>query len=382
MHGVKREKTSAQAKAARKAKEAARLEAYVAVEARFFELRDADDHSEAALEQTTKLLSLNPEFFSVWNYRRSILSHLFESTQADAEADADGDKHAARIALLQDDLELTMHALRAHPKVYWIWSHRTWCLDSLPDPKRDGSKWKKELKLVEHMLDLDPRNFHGWDYRRHLLVQLSLSLSSSPSSSSDPTPSLPATTTFPDILPTPLLKQELAYTLRKIESNFSNFSAWHQRSRVLPALWAREQADAKQRAQQRDEELELIRQAMYTDPSDSSIWIYHRWLVSGELEDADADADGGAQGRGEPVLDREIAGIEELLEMEPDSKWCLDTVAHYKTLKRSRLLAGGGERSHDEQVGELTTGIRNLLARLQQVDPLRKARYQDWLEAL
>ena len=29
----------------------------------------------------------------------------------------------------------------------------------------------------------------------------------------------------------------------------------------------------------RDPEFELVRNAMYTDPEDQSVWVYHRWLV-------------------------------------------------------------------------------------------------------
>lgn len=81
-----------------------------------------------------------------------------------------------------------------------------------------------------------------------------------------------------------LAKEELSYTLRKIESNFSNFSAWHQRSKILPQVWAAQGKSAVEKRKAIDEEFELLRQAMYTDPADQSVWLYHAWLVDlGEL---------------------------------------------------------------------------------------------------
>jgi geranylgeranyl transferase type-2 subunit alpha len=61
---------------------------------------------------------------------------------------------------------MTMTALKAHPKVYWIWNHRRWCLENIPDLSEsdpNDNTWKKEawdreLFVVEKMLDSDPRN--------------------------------------------------------------------------------------------------------------------------------------------------------------------------------------------------------------------------------
>lgn len=50
----------------------------------------------------------------------------------------------------------------------------------------------------------------AWNYRRYVLASM------------------------PDQRPT---ITELAYTTRKISASFSNFSAWHQRSKVYSSLW-------------------------------------------------------------------------------------------------------------------------------------------------
>jgi geranylgeranyl transferase type-2 subunit alpha len=63
---------------------------------------------------------------------------------------------------------MTTAVLKQHPKVYWIWNHRHWCLAQVPPgPGADGTpdaqgwrqkNWERELFVVERMLDADARN--------------------------------------------------------------------------------------------------------------------------------------------------------------------------------------------------------------------------------
>lgn len=180
--------------------------------------------STSALNHTTHLLGLNPELYTCWNYRREIMLRLFQNpsapskkvdffasakastssnststepststTQSETSGTQLGDssieentleaeqppseqrKAEYKFELLSDDLEITMHALRAHPKVYWIWNHRKWCLEQLPEisPNEVGSKWKREMKVVEKMLELDPRNC---EFLTHFSLNVSISL--------------------------------------------------------------------------------------------------------------------------------------------------------------------------------------------------------------
>jgi len=66
--------------------------------------------------------------------------------------------------VLAEELIMTMSALKARPKVYWIWNHRRWCLENTPDGPGEAvhgwkqDAWNKELFVVQKMLDADPRN--------------------------------------------------------------------------------------------------------------------------------------------------------------------------------------------------------------------------------
>ena len=60
---------------------------------------------------------------------------------------------------------MTTAFLKQHPKIYAIWNHRRWCLEQVPDGPTESdsngwkmANWKKELYVVEKMLDVDARN--------------------------------------------------------------------------------------------------------------------------------------------------------------------------------------------------------------------------------
>jgi geranylgeranyl transferase type-2 subunit alpha len=67
------------------------------------------------------------------------------------------------VGLLKTELKLTMAYLQIHPKVYWIWNHRKWCLENVPLGPGDSEEWrcgfwKGELAVIEALLDADARN--------------------------------------------------------------------------------------------------------------------------------------------------------------------------------------------------------------------------------
>jgi geranylgeranyl transferase type-2 subunit alpha len=169
---------------------------------------------------------------------------------------------------------------------------------------------------------------HGWNYRRFILEQLAVPKTMQGDGKSVFPGSL--TSPLPDDLKEhqlALAEQELKYTLSKIETNFSNFSAWHHRSLLLIPIWTAKGLDEAQRRKEMDEEFELIRQAMFVDPEDQSVWTYHSWLIGlGErclLSNETRDVSDCFSFIVEPsadVLEREIASMKELLELEPDSK--------------------------------------------------------------
>ncbi|KAI0047957.1 rab-protein geranylgeranyltransferase [Auriscalpium vulgare] len=272
------------------------------------------------------MLNLNPEFYTVWNYRRNILINGIFPACSPAE------KHET----LSNDLSMTTAALKAHPKVYWIWNHRRWCLENLPDGGEGDdpqawrrSSWERELFIVDKMFDRDPRNFHVWNYRRYVLSNM-------------PVPRTAAS--------------ELAFTTKMIESKLSNFSAWHHRTKVFSSLRTSSELDIHHYL---PNEFEIVHNALYTEPNDQGVWLYHRWLMG--------------TGEDRQLLEREIGVIQELLCEEPSNKWCMESLVRYKQM----LLQNHSSTLGNSEAQNLVRQCLDLLRKLEELDPARRQRYQD-----
>jgi geranylgeranyl transferase type-2 subunit alpha len=213
-----------------------------------------------------KLLLVNPDPLHLWNTRRKMI-------QCNDTFD------------IQTEFNLTTSCLERNPKAYGPWFHRKWscvhCGQNVEDKVLEN-----ELALCALFLTKDERNFHCWNYRR-FIVGLLLGETMDGSwgandngimgsqivvSSKDTTPS----TISPEGR-SAIIQSEWDYTTTKIQENFSNYSAFHYRSKLLGLLLRGENDDDSVLQQ----ELELVHNAIFTEPDDQTAWWYYRFLIVG-----------------------------------------------------------------------------------------------------
>ncbi|KAG5940457.1 hypothetical protein E4U59_002442 [Claviceps monticola] len=301
---------------------------------------------------SSKLLRINPENYTIWNVRRYCLSsfilssvnrsakleqfvnHELPSSQAagqqrDVTRETEGSSSIQTTAtgnstrgdeeIIRSELKFTIPLLMEFPKCYWLWKYRSWILMQAVERLSavvSRTVWEEELGLVGMMLHRDRRNFHAWDYRRHVVAQLEAS----------------------KLGGTSMTEAEFAFTTDMIKWDLSNFSAWHTRSQLIPRLLDERDADAGARKAFLEQELATVHEALNVGPEDQSLWYYHRYLIHAIL---------GAHGQGlivrdfstrnrQKYLEEEVAFIKDLLEDYVDVKWIYEALVEY-TLTASTL---------------------------------------------
>ncbi|XP_063769735.1 geranylgeranyl transferase type-2 subunit alpha [Pseudophryne corroboree] len=234
MHGRVKVKTSLEQQEVKRKEREKKLQLYVSVTQAVLHKREIGELDKEALELTTQILSLNPDFASLWNIRREVFLAL----------GADKSDEEMR-SLYLGELSFLESCLRVNPKSYGTWYHRCWIMKHMPEPD-----WSRELTLCNRFLEIDERNFHCWDYRRFVSQSSHVQLS-----------------------------DELEFTTSLITKNFSNYSSWHYRSKLLPKIHPDPQRLGRVTENVLSSELELVQNAFFTDPNDQSAWFYHRWLL-------------------------------------------------------------------------------------------------------
>jgi len=216
----------------RNAKKVKKLKAAMSI---VFKKVDAEQYDELGMTTTAKVLAHNTDCYSFWNYRRRYFDRLSKSENSE--------KEQLEQELLKE-LEFTTERLLQNPKSYPTWHHRCFICSLFTE-----CNWQKELELCNQYLSKDERNFHCWDYRRFVTSHMT---------------------------DNDLKNNELQKTLDLISENFSNYSSWHYRSKLL-------RDDIKNETVMQTE-FDNVQNAYFVDPSDQAAWIYHSWLINNKLK--------------------------------------------------------------------------------------------------
>lgn len=374
---------------------------------------------------TARLLEINPEVLTAWNFRREAIVLAGDETRrgprrvSSEHRTNDPERTHSFAPTLADELALTERCLRKNPKSYPAWHHRKWCvarrvygLKTETDAETEShlhatgfadergfpvaSLLATELAMAQTLLDLDDRNFHGWGYRR-FVTSLAIkkneraletrsarrateretperTLKKKPEVSSNVFDHDRDRATVSDEASVVSARAELRFSEAKIERNFSNYSAWHHRAANLPRAYAGPtnglgaSRDGGVPADVLANEYAFVRQAFFTEPEDQAGWMYHRWLTAQTKNANEAfaapgeDAAAAAAAAKRDVFAGEADALRELCALEPDCKWPALTLARLCDLQ-------------DTEAGAAESAAR--FAELARLDPARRGFYCD-----
>jgi geranylgeranyl transferase type-2 subunit alpha len=123
---------------------------------------------------SAQLLFTNPDFYTLWNYRREIIlsikhklvnqsfesehnnqnnSQIINQTNDEIICDKSNENLDSFQKLCENELQLTANCLKVNPKSYCVWHQRSWIIECMPFPNL-----QLEISLCNQFLELDERN--------------------------------------------------------------------------------------------------------------------------------------------------------------------------------------------------------------------------------
>jgi geranylgeranyl transferase type-2 subunit alpha len=124
-----------------------------------------------------------------------------------------------------------------------------------------------------------------------------------------------------------------------------------------------------------DYEFSITENAIYTEPDDQSAWWYHQFLLTwlqSSLRDDSVDDLIWLFGE---VLPRQLEVVRNLLTIEPNSKWAMNSLS---AMLDARILLGGklGLDRYSVEMLEHANERRKILEKLCEIDPNHINRYK------
>jgi geranylgeranyl transferase type-2 subunit alpha len=254
-HGVKRSEVKELTEEEKKKNEL-QLKKLKAIQDQILKIKAKNKYDEKSMEFLLKSSVLMPDYPTLWSIRK-ILIEQYLPTIKEEEA----------MTFLLKEIKSILPIMMKNPKSYLLWYHRVWCLvkcieiEIKKDIPLEKSVLIGEIGLCNKFFAKDDRNFHCWNYRVKILSLISIYFQN----------------TFQKFI-----EDELKFTLEKITLNFSNFSAWLYRSKLIPIYFIQHNIkwNTKEALEFFKEDLELIKKAIYTDPKDQSPWNYLSWIIT------------------------------------------------------------------------------------------------------
>ncbi|CAB4252536.1 similar to Saccharomyces cerevisiae YJL031C BET4 Alpha subunit of Type II geranylgeranyltransferase required for vesicular transport between the endoplasmic reticulum and the Golgi [Maudiozyma barnettii] len=322
MHGIKRKQYSREILKQKRLQDQLKIKTYNKLVDETLTIRDNKIFTSESLQLTSKVLELNPEFNTVWNYRRDIILQLQDTAPPE---------------FWENELQFTMEKLKRFPKVYWIWNHRIWVLNNYS--QASTKIWIRELSIVDKLLSMDARNYHGWHYRRLIVKNL-------------------------ETLKNQLMdKEELGYVTTVINKNISNYSAWHQRVQLITNLFKEHELNKKEMKKMVLDEISYITNAIYTDADDQSVWFYTNWFIENDIVRLVLTNEEYMKMLGEMKENIILINNDDLEFSGKENNWCLKML----------IVIEGALKSTGHAVE--TDHTKEYLNKLIDLDPQRKNRY-------
>ena len=239
-----------------KAKNEIQLKKLKAIQDQILKIKAENKYNQKTMDFLLKSSILMPDYPTLWSIRK-ILTEQYLPTITEDEA----------MEFLTKEIKTILPIMMKNPKSYLLWYHRIWCLvkcieiEIKKNITLDKSVIINEIGLTNKFFAKDDRNFHCWNYRVKLLSLISIYFQN----------------TFEKFI-----DDELKFTLEKIKINFSNFSAWLYRSKLIPLYFVKHNIkwNTKEALDFFKDDLDLIKKAIYTDPKDQSPWNYLSWIIT------------------------------------------------------------------------------------------------------